>query len=44
MNDQPETITITLAAQEGVDLEDAYYQLQYALHQIGLEELEYERP
>jgi hypothetical protein len=33
-----ETITITLAPMEGIDLEDAYYELQYHLHQIGLVE------
>jgi hypothetical protein len=37
---QPETITITFAPLEGVDIEDAYYRLQYRLPEIGLEEVD----
>jgi len=44
MNDETETMTITFAPLEGVDIENAYYRLQDALPQIGLEEVDYERP
>lgn len=37
---QDDTITITFKAAEGVDLEDAYYTLQYELPRIGLEEVD----
>jgi hypothetical protein len=33
------TVTITLAAEEGVDLEEAYYQLSEVLHEYGLKEI-----
>jgi hypothetical protein len=32
-------ITITLRALEGVDLEDAYYELERNLRHLGLEEV-----
>ena len=40
MISQPETFTITCAAKDGVDIENAYYQLQYAMREIGLEEVD----
>jgi len=33
------TITITLTAHDGVDLEEAYYQLQLHMYNLGLEEV-----
>ena len=42
MISQPETFTITCAVKDGadIDIENAYYQLQYAMREIGLEEVD----